>query len=458
MLSNNGFGMSKRDFGAVAVDLGATSGRFAGGWLADGKLHYEVLWQKPHHASEVSGRLEWDLAALLELTQSAADYAAHAFDSGILAIDAWGVDHGFLDLDGELIGKPICYRDLSHARAFETLKPFREELFSHTGIQHQPFNTICQLVARATEDPTLPSRANFVLLPDLLGYLLTGEISHELTEASTTQLMGLDGKWSPRAFEIARWPVPTFQPVKPGSLGGNVRDTVRLAHVGSHDTASALVGFGRQDRDTMYVNIGTWSLAMFVREEPIATPEAEAANFTNERTVDGRVRFLKNIPGFYVLNRLHEEMAPPGSVADWVASAENTSESLDLSAPDFFNPQSMVETCIKLLERTPKSPQEWAGIAVNSLAKAIAAQPGIAANVGVAPVEKIRVGGGGSLSGALCQAIANESRLPVIAGPVEATVLGNLAMQFYASGAIGSLAEMESLVDRSVELVEYLPG
>ncbi|HJP82597.1 MAG TPA: FGGY-family carbohydrate kinase, partial [Fimbriimonadaceae bacterium] len=375
-----------------------------------------------------------------------------------LGIDAWGVDHGFVDFDGNLLANPVCYRDLSHAAAFEELAPFRRELYSLTGIQHQPFNTICQLYARHKEDFVLPSRARFLLLPDLIGYLLTGEFHHELTEASTTQLMGLDCQWSPRAFQIAGWPVPECQPSKAGTLGGIVVPGVRLAHVGSHDTASALAGFGIQSEDAMYVNVGTWSLAMFRHDHPIATPEAEDANFTNELTVDGKIRFLKNIPGFYVLNRLHSELQIEASMADWLASGESTGDALDLFEPEFFNPSSMVAACAAQLGRNPKSNAEWAGIGLDSIAQAIASQPRAAANLGVHPVTTIRIGGGGSQSERLCQAVADRSGLRVQAGPVEATVLGNLATQMLASGQIESQAEMEIIVQRSAQAKEYLPA
>ncbi len=449
--------MSKRDFGAVAVDLGATSGRFAAGWLEDGIIRFETIEQKNHQPVEKNGRLEWDLESLKTLAANAANYAASTFESSTLGIDAWGVDHGFVDSSGQVLGNPVCYRDLSHDQAFQELAPHRAELYALTGIQHQPFNTICQLYARQKEDPSLSSNAQFLILPDLLGYLLTGEQNYELTEASTTQLMGLDCQWSDRAFQTAQWPMPNRQPTKPGQLGGTILPGVWLATVGSHDTASALVGFGSQKASAMYVNVGTWSLAMFIQEDPIATPEAEAANFTNERMVDGRVRFLKNIPGFYVVNRLHEELGVQKSVPHWLQSAIDTGETVDLFGTEFFNPESMVEACAKYLPRRPQSNEEWAGIAINSLATAIANQPSEAQKVGVAPVRSIRIGGGGSQSATLCQAIANISGLPVQAGPVEATVLGNLALQFLASGHFANQSDMQAAVERSAGVVEYHP-
>lgn len=440
------------------MDLGASSGRFAAGWIEDGAIRFEIVEQIPHAPIERDGRSFWDLDALLGLCRRAADYAAAHFDHATLGIDSWGVDHGFIDTSGQLVGPPVCYRDLSHAAAFESLAPYREELYAHTGIQHQPFNTICQLIARREEDPTLPSRTRFLILPDLLGYLLTGETNYELTEASTTQLMGLDCRWSLRAFEIAGWPMPEYQPSKPGGLGGEVRPGVRLAHVGSHDTASALLGFGAQRDDQMYVNVGTWSLAMVIRDEPIATPEAEKANFTNERMADGRVRFLKNIPGFYVVNRLHEELGIIESVPEWLASATDVEEHVDLFAPSFFNPDSMIDACLTSVVRRPATTQEWAGLALGSLARAIADQPRMAVEAGAQECRFIRIGGGGSQSAALCRRIASLSGLPVTAGPVEATVLGNLAMQFWAAGRFESISEMESAISGGGEIREYLPA
>jgi rhamnulokinase len=252
--------------------------------------------------------------------------------------------------------------------------------------------------------------------------------------------------------------MPKIQPAKPGRLGGFVEPGVRLAHVGSHDTASALVGFGRQNRSSMYVNVGTWSLAMFILDEPIATPDSESANFTNERMVDGRVRFLKNIPGFYVVNRLHEELHVQTSISQWLASHEHSGESVDLFDSTLFNPPSMIDACAKLIGRQPSSESEWAGIALHSLADAIASQPREAEKLGVGRVEEIRLGGGGSQSPELCQAIADRAGMPVLAGPVEATVLGNLAVQFLAAGHIANARDLELIVAGSSEIREYRPA
>lgn len=442
--------MARESFGAVAVDLGASSARFAVGRLKGGKLHMEVIRQIPHDAKPIDGVLRWNLDRLLGLCVEAGEYADAHFDRATLAIDAWGVDHGFLGTDGKLLAPPVCYRDPSHVGAFERLATHRPRLYALTGIQHQPFNTICQLEARRTEDPSLPERGEMLLFPDLLGYLLTGERHCEFTEASTTQLMGLDGRWSAEAFEIAGWPVPELQPSLPGTLGGKVNGRTTLARVGSHDTASALFGFGSTDGSTMAVNIGTWSLAMVPRAEPIATPEAEAALLTNERSVDGKVRLTKNIPGFWVLNRLHEDLKVPASIPEWLASAEPVpEETLDLFHPDLFSPPSMLEACQALSHRPPETAEGWAALGLASLAQAIASQvEAYRAVTGVSPA-RIRLGGGGSRSESLRRQIAERAGVPVEIGPAEATVLGNLAVQMVAAKQLESLEHAARVLDRS---------
>ncbi len=440
--------------GAVAVDFGASSGRFAAGTLADGRISYEIIDQIPHSPIERNGRLEWDIDLLSGLTSRAADYAGAKFSEATMAIDTWGVDHGFLNQDGSLFGPPVCYRDESHLRAFEALKEHRPRLYALTGIQHQPFNTICQLFARRVEDASFTSRP-WMILPDLLGYLLGGARNHELTQASTSQLLGLDDRWSREAFEIAGWPVPDLEPTRPGSIIGSVRQNVRLATVGGHDTASAVVGFGELADDQIFLNVGTWSLVGCVIPRPIATPEAEAGGFTNERTVDGQVRFLKNIPGFYVINRLHEELGVSVPVPQWLGALTPVDERVDLLNPDLFNPVSMVEACGRLAGRVPASESEWAGLALASLTRTIAKQPALLESLTGRKFRSIRVGGGGSLSSAFCRSLADESGLEVIAGPAEVTVLGNLAVQFLAAGLFADVAEMRRVVGASADVRRY---
>jgi rhamnulokinase len=423
-----------KKLGAVAVDLGASSGRFAAGWVEEGQIVFEVIEQIPHGPVTQGNHDVWDLDKLLGLCKRAMDYAEANFETSAVGIDAWGVDHGFLDGKGALLQTPICYRDPSHSAAFERLAEHRSHLFALTGIAAQPFNTIYQLAARKAEG--CPAH-RWLPLPDLLGYLLGGSPHVELTQASTSGLLGLDGQWSEEAFRLIDWPIPEWSPTAPrlDALTEKIRPNVYLSHVGSHDTASAVQGLGDLAPGTMYLNVGTWALAGVVLDSPLATPGAEAAGFTNERAVDGRVRFLKNVPGFYVVNRLHEDLGIAESVPQWLSHAVDTSVAVDLLAPELYNPESMVAAVTDLGGFGDLSPAQWAGLALTSMAQTISAQVSPLESLIGQSIRTIRVSGGGSQSEALCQKLASVSGREVVAGPAEATVLGNLAVSLKALGS-----------------------
>ncbi len=420
---------------------------------------FEVIHQAPHEPSEVDGRLVWNLQSLIAFPERAVDYAKATFERATVGIDSWGVDHGFVDRQsGAMLGPPVCYRDLAHARAMDVLRERWDDLFAWTGIQRQPFNTVFQLLARRLEDPSLPARADWFILPDLLGYALAGVRHHEVTQASTTQLLGLDGAWCAEAFEAIGWPVPALSPAEPGQRLAALGGGVDLVSVGSHDTASAVLGFGRLDPTKMFVNVGTWSLAGTVVAHPIVNAAVKSANLTNERTTDGRVRLLKNVPGFYVLNRLHEELGIAAPVAQWVGSADAGFRGrVNLLDEAFFNPASMTDLCRELTTVQPNSLAEWAALGLYSLADAIAAVPADLKAATGHDIQEVRLGGGGSQSAKLCQAVADRTGLPVRAGPPEATVLGNLAAQFMAAGACDGWEGAMRLVEASADPVLYLP-
>lgn len=453
--------------GAVAVDLGATSGRFAAGWIEDRRIVYEVVEQVPNKPIEKDGHVFWDVEALFDLCRRAWSYAEHQFDEATVGIDSWGVDHGFVQdpSEGEglesLRSMAVAYRDLSHQAMFERMGAHRQRLYAITGIQHQPFNTIYQLACRAEEDPTLKA-ATWLLMPDLMGYLLTGVKHCEYTMASTTQLMGLDGEWCEEAFDLIGWPIPSLEISPPGMVLGR-RGQVGLVSVGSHDTASAVFGLGPLQDDQAFLNVGTWSLLGMILDEPLLASPA----FTNERTVDGRVRYLANIPGFYVVNRVHEELGVKESVGEWLRSAalQRRSDSsgaesphawVDLTSQEFFNPTSMCEALGR--GSPPESSVGWAGLALGSLIETTSLQLTELSRLTKRHFKEIRVSGGGSRSEVFCQGLADRCAIPVVAGPEEATLLGNLGMQFVASGDVGSIAEASELIGRSFAVRRYEPA
>jgi rhamnulokinase len=218
-----------------------------------------------------------------------------------------------------------------------------------------------------------------------------------------------------------------------------------------------VVGFGSLGPDDIFLNVGTWTLAGCLLDNPIATPEAGAAGYTNERAADGRVRFLKNIPGFYFINRLHGELGITTPVPAWLASATAHGELVDLLRPEFFNPESMLEICKSLCACLPSTSEGWAGFALLSLCDAICRSVPELESLTGRKFRQIRVGGGGSQSQSFCQALADRCGLPVLAGPAEATVMGNLGAQFLAQGACAHWKDVYEAIDRSIEVIEHSP-
>lgn len=441
------------------MDLGASSARYASGRVDGGRFSFEIVEQIPHSPAEHTSprRMLWDTDLLFEICRRAVTYASSTFDEATIGVDTWGVDIGLLDEDGSLAQPPVAYRDESHAKAGERIEPLQEKLYELTGIQRQPFNTLCQLIARKEENPALTS-AQWLLLPDLFSEMIGGQRGYELTIASTTQMLGLDGQWCEEAFDIAGWPVPGLQPERPGRMIGKAADNVEVIRVAGHDTASAVCGLGKLDESAAFMSVGTWSLLGCILDDPITSLQARQGNFTNERAADGRVRFLVNIPGLYVMNRLKDELAVEGSMADWLARADRSvSERLDLFAEGLFNPQSMAGAVTEQIGRQPERAEEWAGIALMSLAETTAAQLNALEQVTGRKFDSIRAGGGGSASAALCEAIADATGVPMAAGPSEATLLGNIGVQAMAKGVVRDFDELGEMLGRSTELKVYDP-
>lgn len=416
------------------------------------------MGQRPNDPLETELGPAWNTETLLGICREAESHAL-TLTSATIGIDSWGVDHGFLDENGELIQPPFCYRHPLHSQVYEELRALRPELYALTGIQHQPFNTFYQLVARARQNPVLARQGvRWRILPELLHHLLGAPSGHELTQASTTQLMGLDGRWSPRAFELAGWPLPDSQPELPGTVIGHTTRGVPVARVGSHDTASAVCGLGSLGEHRAFLNAGTWSLLGAVTEKPLAIPEAEAANLTNERAVDGQVRFLDNIPGFFVINRLHADLGVSEPVSDWLKAGDlNQASRLDLFDSALFNPASMLEATSAQLGKPQLQSEAWAGIALLSLVDTTCHKLDDIERLLGRRFTEIRIAGGGSSSEAFCQLLASASHRVVLAGPQEATVLGNLAVQFMAQGALKGFGEVASVIDASLDLRRYEP-
>lgn len=442
---------------AVAIDMGATSVRFALGELVGASIRFEIVEQTPHEPLQHGSHAVWNVDALLGACRRAEDLALA--NRATLGIDSWGVDHGFVGPRGDLLQPPVCYRDPSHVAAYERLAHLRHEVYLRTGIQHQPFNTIYQLAARFSEHPEWKDPSvRWLILPELMAHLLGAPAAHELTQASTTQLLGLDGTWCADCFGRIDAEPPASQPQPPGRIVGKSARGAEVVRVAGHDTASAVTGLGSLNGSQAFLNVGTWSILGLLLDAPIADSQSEAANFTNERAADGRVRFLANIPGFYLINRLHQELGIPEDIPAWLASAApDSGESIDLFDPSLFSPQSMIRAVQEQGFRRSSS-AEWASLALHSLVRTLANHLDKLASAAGREVTEIRIAGGGSASRQLCQALADATRRTVIAGPQEATVLGNLGIQFLAQGYVADFSELALLIDRSIAFETFSPA
>ncbi|HEY6428618.1 MAG TPA: FGGY-family carbohydrate kinase [Acidimicrobiales bacterium] len=380
-------------------------------------------------------------------------------------IDTWGIDYGLLDSGGRLLAEPVAYRDTRTAGIAEqvhrAIRP--EDLYTVSGVQFLPFNTVYQLVSE--QAGSLWSRASHaVLIPDLLAYWLTGELRTEITNASTTGLLDVrEGTWSGcllNALSIPPGLLPELE--HPGTVRGVTADGTPVVTVGSHDTASAVVGVPATTEHFAYISSGTWSLVGLEIEHPVLTEDARRANFTNEVGIDGRIRFLRNVGGLWLLQECLREWGGEALHALLGAAAQRPSGGprIDVGDPDLVTPGDMPARIVKAALGGAESMERPAIVRciLDSLADAHARAIRQASTLASKDVEVVHVVGGGSQNGLLCQLTADATALPVLAGPVEATALGNIAVQARSRGAFpGSLEDIRARIAACTPLGRYEP-
>ncbi|OII22006.1 carbohydrate kinase [Curtobacterium sp. MCBA15_016] len=467
----------------AAVDLGATSGRVIVGHVDTDGVRMEHVARFPNgpvalHEGDRDA-LHWDVVELYrQVTVGLGDAFARNPDIASIGIDSWAVDYGLLR-GGRLLGLPSHYRDARHEGGVATVheRLSAAELYARNGLQHLPFNTLFQFAA----DPSLQLAQRALLVPDLLGYWLTGVEAAERTNASTTGVLNATTRgWDPALRAAARLPsglLPTLRdpgdrlgPLLP-AVAEAVGGTAPVTLVGSHDTASAVVAVPATDPDFAYISSGTWSLVGVELDAPVLSDAAREANCTNEGGVDGRVRFLKNVSGLWLLSE---------SVRTWERGGERVdleallASAADVTAPvpvfdvadDTFTapgdmPARIATWCGAHGLAAPASRAETVRSILESLASAYASTLETIIAVTGRDVRQVHVVGGGSQNRLLCQLTADRTGLPVLAGPVEATALGNVLVQARAVGLGGlggaSLEALRSMIARSVEPVRYTP-
>jgi rhamnulokinase len=471
------------------VDLGASSGRvFAGRLERDAAGAHLAVREVTRFANipvQLPDGLHWDLTGLYrDVLGGIAKLSREVGEGGLWAsLDSWGVDYGLLDEAGHLLGLPFHYRDrrTEGKRAEAEALLGQGRLYEATGVQSMELNTVFQLMAERGE-PGYEGASDLLLVPDLFTYFLTGCRSFEATNASTTQVVDV------RTGEVAKDVLAALglrtdifpSPVRPGTLAGPVlpdvaRDSgfggpVSVVHVASHDTASAVLGAPALSEDFAYLAAGTWSLVGLELEEPIINEASREANFSNEVGVDGTYRFLRNVMGHWMLQECERSWSRDGHperVADLVGAAASAPAFrwlVDVREPDFAKPGNMplrvAEACRRLGGPVPMSPAETVRCIVDSMALAIAATLEEAKRLARRDVSVLHVVGGGSANELLLEVVAAATGTEVVAGPKEASAVGNLLVQLRAAGRLGEGADratMRAVTARSFPLRRYLP-
>lgn len=465
-----------------AFDLGATSGRSILATLSDNKLELKELTRFPNKIIRVHDKYYWDILALFdELKNGLKVVSSLGVKIDSIGIDTWGVDFVLLGADGSILSQPRSYRDpYTNGIPEEYFKMIpRKELYDLTGIQIMNFNSLFQLFAAKKEDFTaLNCATDLLFIPDALSYMLTGKEVCEYTIASTSQLLNPRSKnFEAKLFEAIGVDPSIMQPVvMPGEMIGYVLENtakecgigkVPVVAVAGHDTASAVAAVPAENENFAYLSSGTWSLMGIEVKEPIITAESYEMNFTNEGGVDGTIRFLKNITGMWLLEQCRKEWEAEGKTYTYpeIVSMSNSVEGfqsmIDLDDASFANPESMTTAiacyCQKTKQKAPVSDADYIRCIFDSLALKYRYVLESLKRIAPFEIEKLHVIGGGSQNRLLNQATADSIGIPVVAGPCEATAIGNVMLQAKGIGLVNSLQEMRDVVKNSVAPEVFMP-
>jgi rhamnulokinase len=466
----------------IAVDLGAGSGRvFLAAFEDSGLLLHEARRFR-YPPARSAGHLRWDFPTIFaEIKQGLREAAARARELGrdirSVGVDSWGVDYGLIDAEGQLVEQPVCYRDERTEGAMERVfaRVSGEEIFKRTGIQFMPFNTLFQLEAHMREGFDAKART-LLLIPDVINFFLTGECVAEYTNATTTQMVNArTGSWDHELLKRLSLPVNVLPRIIPaGTAVGPISSSV-AAEVGlnalvvapaTHDTGSAIAGAPIAD-GWAYISSGTWSLVGVERDDVLINDEVARQNFTNEGGAFGTIRFLKNVMGLWLLDSCRKEWQTRGAAAGYEELLADVSAIEGYPAlifPDdkrFFNPPSMLEALAAQLTETdqelPPDPPGIAKVILDSLAFRYASVLCQIEALTNREINGVQIIGGGSRNRYLNQATANATGLPVSAGPVESTVIGNVIVQAIADGRFASLTEARQYVAQNVRSQTFMP-
>ncbi|KYH28447.1 MULTISPECIES: rhamnulokinase [Clostridium] len=463
----------------IAIDIGASSGRLIVGTMKEEKIIIKEVYRFKNNMLKKNGSYYWDMDKLFkEIMNGLKEFAKEGINVESIGIDTWAVDYALLNRKNEMISQVYAYRDHRTDRTME--KVFKEKspeaIYEKTGIQFQQFNTIYQLYEHVRANKEIVNNVDvFLMVPDYLNYLLSGKKAVEFTNATTTQLFNINNlDWDEDLISIVGLSKDIFpRVIKSGTILGELRKEVqeetglgqvKIIAPATHDTGSAVASIPATTKDFAYISSGTWSLMGIESDTPICTEEARVFNFTNEGGVFNTYRVLKNIMGLWLIQEVQKLYDYKYSFEELVTLAEECKPFRSLINPNnsrFLNPKNMIKEiknyCRESKQAVPETPGEIARCIYESLAFQYKNTLLEIKKISSKPINKIHIIGGGVQNKFLNQLCANFTNCEVYAGPVEATALGNLAMQFITLGEISSLKEARRIISESFNIKKYIP-
>lgn len=462
----------------LAVDIGASSGRHILGHLENGRMVLEEIYRFENGMANQDGKKLWEVDRIFTEIVNGMKRCKELNQIPVsMSIDTWAVDYVLLDEKDQILGDTYGYRDSRTTgmdeKVYERIP--EADLYHKTGIQKQIFNTIYQLMAVKQSTPELLGKAKtFLMLPDYFQFLLTGNKVSEYTNGTSTQLVSpLLNQWDEALLDRLGYPKEMFLPLSlPGTVVGNLTEEMQkevgydltVVLCASHDTASAVMAMPKEEGTGLYISSGTWSLMGTEVVDAICTEDSRKANFTNEGGYDYRFRYLKNIMGLWMIQSVRHELEDAYSFAELCKMAEACKEfpsRVDVNDDVFLAPDSMIQAikdyCVDTDQQVPESVGELASVIYQSLAECYGRTVREIEENTHQEYDCIHIIGGGSNASYLNQLTANATRKKVLAGPGEATAIGNMMAQMIRSGELQSLSEARRCVLESFDIKEYKP-
>lgn len=457
----------------LAIDIGASSGRHILGSVENGKIKLEEIYRFENGISKIGNEYCWNIEQLFKDIKAGIKKCTEIGKIPTsIGIDTWAVDFVLLDENDEILGNAVSYRDdRTEGMMEEAFKVIpKDMMYLYTGIQFQRFNTVYQLLSIKKNNPdTLEKAKTFLMVPDYLNFLLTGKKANEYTNASSTQLVNsFDRTWDTKMLEELGINKDIFQEIKlPKTSLGNLREELveefgfdmEVILPATHDTGSAFISSVCNDSDSIYLSSGTWSLIGVENRFPICVPQAMDYNFTNEGGIDYRYRFLKNIMGLWVIQEVRRNLDNKYSFAELVDLAREHMEFssiVDVDDDRFLKPDNMIEEIKKYcVETNQKAPEEVGEIALcvfNSLAHCYKKAVSNLEEIFEKEFKRINIFGGGCQNNLLNELVARITEKEVLAGPVEATAIGNIVAQLISKNEFKDLSEARQAIKESFDI------